>query len=381
MATSIGASNVAGAEHPQGYIDSVTALRGVAALWVVLFHFHYIIDPLTPEATGLVGRGYLWVDFFFVLSGFIICHVYGDRFARGASWRTFGRYLEARFSRIYPLHLFTLCLMVGFWAVAWTAAPAVRSSAISELFDTATIPQKVALLDAMGTTKGLTWNPPSWSISAEWWTYVVAVLLFPVIHLRRRAQVWGAIAVALAGLAVLEWLHPSGSLHITADLGVLRCLFGFTLGVAVYQLYRTGWCAGVLRRDLAFAAVAIAILGLLHRSPADVLILPAFALLLLASATNDGHVRTLLNARPMRYLGEISYSIYMVQAFWIVLLWTVLLHTGQVDSLGNFGTSPLERSGLLLLLLALIVTSSGLTYRYLECPARDWFRRAAKRRG
>lgn len=74
-------------EYGNPYLPSLTALRGIAALWVVLFHMDVIVyyrdlGPLLPhEWSGLITQGYLWVDFFFILSGFIICHIYGSQFS------------------------------------------------------------------------------------------------------------------------------------------------------------------------------------------------------------------------------------------------------------------------------------------------------------
>lgn len=357
------------------YIDSLTALRGVAALWVVVFHFDAFLDRLVaPAATGLVSRGYLWVDFFFVLSGFIICHVYGDRFTARPLRKSFWPYLSARFSRIYPLHLFSLGLALAFWVVTRAAVPQLEGSPLFALFTPETLPQNVALLHAMGTTDGLSWNVPSWSIAAEWWTYLIAVLIFPLLNVGRGWRTWGAIAACLLALVALERLHPSGTLDVTWDLGVLRCVLGFTMGVSAYQLYRARWGHRVLQGDLAFAATAVAILGLLHRTPADALLVPLFALLVLAAAHNRGRARGWLNTRPMRHLGDISYSVYMVQAFWLSIFWTgFALHTGRMG-IGDFGYPLPVRLLLLVALLGAVVATGGLTYRFVEIPARDWLR-------
>ena len=118
------------------YISSLTPLRGIAALLVVLFHYQAfsimhgfpgLLDQLNSQ---FITKGYLWVDFFFILSGFVISHVYGEKLKNRSS-SIVKNYLWARFSRLYPLHVFVMLLlaiqMIGLnllypvYAVGWNA--------------------------------------------------------------------------------------------------------------------------------------------------------------------------------------------------------------------------------------------------------------------
>ena len=98
-------------------IRSLTSLRGIAALIIVVHHFSYYALPQLGVMLSVYSyffqNGYLAVDLFFILSGFIMTHVYLDRFSAGVSKSTYWQYLRARFARIYPLHLFTLLVLVG----------------------------------------------------------------------------------------------------------------------------------------------------------------------------------------------------------------------------------------------------------------------------
>jgi peptidoglycan/LPS O-acetylase OafA/YrhL len=152
------------------------------------------------------------------------------------------------------------------------------------------------------------------------------------------------------------------------------------VGVGLYQGYRAGAGARVLRTDRAFAAATLLVLALLHRTPADALLVPAFSLLLLAAAWNAGRARRLLAARPLRFLGEVSYSIYLLQGVWLVVLWFgLILRTGRADAFGNFGTPLPVRLLLVAGVAALVVGSAALTHRYVEVPAREWLRRRTRR--
>src|ERR1700744_3320893 len=94
-------------------IRSHTSLRGIAAVLVVAFHYAVPLRHVGFDVnryTLLVARGYLWVDLFFILSGFILCHVYANQLV---DIRSIASFFRARFARIYPLHIATLLLLVG----------------------------------------------------------------------------------------------------------------------------------------------------------------------------------------------------------------------------------------------------------------------------
>ncbi len=93
----------------------LTPLRGIAALIVVLFHARLLLFPQWMESiaghTQLIENGYLWVDLFFILSGLVLAHVYGEAFARTPRTIGYGRFLWLRLTRVYPLYLVTLLLL------------------------------------------------------------------------------------------------------------------------------------------------------------------------------------------------------------------------------------------------------------------------------
>jgi len=96
-----------------GYLSNLTPLRGMAAILVAIFHFEMAIARFVPAArTMFFEKSYLMVDLFFVLSGFIMLHVYGDSFHQTLRKDSVRHFFVARFARTYPLHLFTLLLLV-----------------------------------------------------------------------------------------------------------------------------------------------------------------------------------------------------------------------------------------------------------------------------
>src|SRR5579863_5191282 len=146
------------------------SLRGMAALIVVVYHAVWL-NPLTQST--FFSNGALMVDFFFVLSGFVICHSYGDRLS---DLRDFGRFLWLRLGRLYPLHIAFLMVFVFIEGVKYFAQLHYGIIADKPAFtvnDTGAFVANVFLLQALSFTAPLTFNYPSWSISVEVYAYVV----------------------------------------------------------------------------------------------------------------------------------------------------------------------------------------------------------------
>src|SRR5664279_2124889 len=148
------------------YLSNLTPLRGIAAIWVAVYHFQGIaVTFISSGSTHLIDRGYIMVDLFFIMSGFIICHVYRKSFEEGLTAKNFKQFFIARFARIYPLHLFVLIVLI-----LWIAKIGVGG--LGMVFDPTSIPTNLLLIHSFGIHKVFTWNVPSWSISAEWWAYM-----------------------------------------------------------------------------------------------------------------------------------------------------------------------------------------------------------------
>src|SRR5437899_2287510 len=147
--------------------EALDGWRGVCASLVVLFHFHGH-SPI--YSSGLVRGSYLFVDFFFVLSGFVIAYNYARRLG---DWPGVKRFLILRCGRVYPLHLFMLMCFVAYETLRLAEKPDAFTGPNSP----AAVVSNVLLLQSMGVHDHLTWNGPSWSISTEWWTYVVFALV------------------------------------------------------------------------------------------------------------------------------------------------------------------------------------------------------------
>lgn len=346
-------------------LRALTTLRFLAALWVVLYTaWPHLEVGFTPVA---VTKGYLGVETFFVLSGFILSHVYLE--AAGERRFSYGGFLWARLARVYPLHLVTLFGMIGLGAAATVAGLSIDGS----LTDWRALPAHLTLTHAWGLATSSAFNHPSWSISAEWAAYL-GFPAFAVVAWRLRDRpvlATGLAAVfALALYAAFEPLAGYSLTEATFRWGALRIVPCFALGCALYLIHRRGGVpfAGPVALISGIALLTSASLGLW-----DAITVLAAGGLILGLGSLDNARAGILGSKTGVYLGEISYSIYMVCAPVLLLTTNVAARlTGAED----------KRFDLLvwLVLVAAIPMAAMLTYHLVERPARKALRGLAERR-
>ena len=342
-------------------IRPLTSLRIVAALWVLAYHFRDHLG-LDVDRLGLVAKGYLGVDLFFILSGFILSHVYLGRVE--ARRFNYGSFLWARLSRIYPVHLVTLAATIAIWLVAMKLGAQFSPVA----FDPRVLPQHLLLVHAWGTTPSVQWNFPSWSISAEWFAY----LLFPitaalVLALRRAAWLTVLLALGLF-LAMVLGLETIGlPLSEVTRLGFIRIVPAFLFGAA---LYRLGASTTLPRYAVLFGAsvAAVWIVAAASQSLSDVVIWPAFGLLIFSLAeASKTRSRGVLGAAWLVYLGEVSYSVYMTH------LPVDIAYFHALDRIAPDLSGAAAWAAWAGVFAATLLVSIA-TYHLVERPARNWMR-------
>src|SRR5436190_20816730 len=157
-------------DSPRARFEALDALRGLCACLVALFHVQAYshIYQLT-----LLRHSYLFVDFFFVLSGFIITANYRTRLLKGFS---FWNFMLLRFCRVYPLHFAILIAFVGLEFARYLFGGLVGGAANDKFSGSRSVEAivtNILLIHSLGVHGTLTWNPPSWSISTEFYTYVI----------------------------------------------------------------------------------------------------------------------------------------------------------------------------------------------------------------
>ncbi len=359
----------------QKYIGSLTAMRGLAALWVMLFHidvslFYRDMGALVSrDATGLLSKGYLWVDFFFILSGFVIFYIYADALQASPRGQHIIDYLWARLARIYPLHLLCLGLVVIIALIYPHFVPGVEDGSWKTFMAWRAIPSNLLLTHAMNQHVYLSWDIVSWSIGAEAWTYVAAVPLLIVLPRLSAGTAFGLAVIAFTGLAAYVLMQKDATLDITYRWGVVRCLFEFTIGACVWRLWQARAIAWWGRDVVLLGLLAGVVLSFHFKTfgrGGDLVVVPLFAVLVYGLAVADGAVSRVLNGAVSEYLGRISYALYLVHgvafsAFWF-LMPTVKAAIGQATTV--------ERWLYAAVFITLVIAVSHLVHYGFEKPVR-----------
>jgi peptidoglycan/LPS O-acetylase OafA/YrhL len=291
------------------HISGLTGLRGVAALWVLGFHLLGVFEHWGWNlgfVRAPLEAGYLGVDLFFALSGFVIAHAYTDKLAgqsSKAAWRSF---MHRRFARMYPVHIFVLVILL----VGIVGSRAIgRDFAEGADYGLGNLLRHLTLTQVWLPGGSASWNAPSWSIHAEWFAYAC----FPLFawRLQRVKSVAKLLTISGIGyvtlIGVVE-LALGGDYDRTYDFGVLRCAAGFTAGACLWRCWKLG--AMHAKRIVRLARLwPVIVIGLLFVGASPALVLPALALavpLLVVSRQSP-----VLSSRALQYLGRISYALYM----------------------------------------------------------------------
>jgi peptidoglycan/LPS O-acetylase OafA/YrhL len=353
-------------------LPALTGIRCFAALNLVLFHFTppaHVLGPLSP----IVDGGYVSVSFFLLLSGFILTYNYAERASQGQlrAWK----FWQARFSRLYPVYIFSLLISVGMLIREFHAQ--TRLNFILGMVMTPLLIQ--------GWHPRLTtfWNTPAWTMSTEAFFYI----LFPWLLTVRRPSRGKSLLCLMAGIWICSFIlpllyiyfNPDGDHHINRySSGVwLRALKfmpiqhvpSFLFGMALAFLNEKIPAAS--RKRLAAGVVGFVsvylILCFADRIPYvllhDGLLMPLFAAIILCLAGRNSLSR-IFGILPFMVIGEASYCLYLLH----FNLWN-MLHRSQL----------LEKSGLAIfdpwISYLLVIIAALLTKRLIEKPARSWITR------
>lgn len=338
-------------------LRALSGIRGIAAWFVVLYHIRLSIAGLPGWALSVFAKGYLAVDFFFLLSGFVLWLTYGARL-RGGGIAGVARFWQRRVARIWPLHLFMLGCAV---ALALLLAATGRHDPAE--FPFGELPLHVLLIQNWGLTDRLSWNDPAWSISAEWAAYLLFPLFVALVDWRKVPGIGVVAGIAALLLALHGVMAASGAATLGQDIshwGLVRCLFEFAAGTGICALWLR--CAErPLPAIIASLALGIAVgtATIAGRVPETLGAPIAFAALLLFLALTCGMRGNALESRAIHYLGEISYATYLGH----FLLWKLFKLAFVTDA---YHVPP----GLIGLYLIGVLLSSIALYHMVERPAQ-----------
>ena len=377
-------------------IDALTGLRFVAAAVVAVEHFPEMIPGLDPSDAAQGGAG---VSLFFVLSGFVLVHTYGELLAVRSDERPVRQFSLARFARITPLHLVALAIVAPLVIALRNplldhTAGAVGLGLLANIF----------LVHAWFPFQAFNlWNGPAWSISVEAFFYATFPFLVPLIvwPIMRRRWVGRAIAtiimVQVAAFLVVSIVAGSFLLDRSGDVEGTRLIMGrlanipamrlgeFLIGCLLGAAYRAeyrrigfvGWRwledARVRSALLIGAVAAVIAIQFTSACPAAVCYpgatnaralvdlrlfvayLPVVVVIIAAVAWGPSPISRALSTRTMVRLGEVSFAFYILQwAAWLVI--------------NSSSSSPTQFEAIMAVLVTLAL--SFLAYRWVEVPAR-----------
>ena len=347
---------------------SLDSFRGLMAVSVMLYHLR-VSGSFTEWL--LFRHAEVFVSFFFVLSGFVLTHAYGSQMQFN-----FRKFFITRTFRLLPLHLFMLGVFIVLECGRYLAAQQgmdFNNAPFSGKYDPAGIlPNALLLQSWTHLTNPLSFNYPSWSISIEYYTYMIFALILSIAF-GVRTWVWATVV-----FMALALMYAGNTFFTIESLRGLGYFFTGCLAYAVYlKLPRFGQANSGVLTILEVAAVAATLVFVVTDFAAKPFMAsPLFGVIVVIFAFDGGAVSRLLAGRAFNFLGKLSYSIYLTHAavlFCVVSAFMVAKKLLGVDIAPMIEGARFLDTGSVLLnnLVALLVAGSVVlvsmfTYRYVE---------------
>ena len=348
-----------------GYISALTGLRGVAAWWVVVYHFSDPLVGIVPAWLFLILRhGYLSVDLFFVLSGCVI-YASSGRFLGSLGRRVVVTFLLNRLIRIYPLHLVLMLLYLANPLALWIFSSGGGDSA---RYGAGYYIASIFLVQNWGGFDRLQWNIPAWSISAEFAAYLLCPFLIYISvsklvdSIGRLALMAFILAMSLGTVFFYREQYSLGD-NITS-LGVIRCVLEFWIGLCVGAICQHKTQVTTKRlwlNSVALVVLAAIVVSLFFSGVSDFWVMPLWSALLILILSKGDHVFSrFLSIGVIHYIGVISYSTYLTHFF--IKDWVKFLSV-------SVGVTQFS------VYIAVCLISSIVFYEFVEKPSRVHLRR------
>lgn len=352
--------------------ESLDAFRGLCALSVVMFHMH-----LTGSITELdFFRGsFIFVDMFFVLSGFVLTHGYG--FKENLNFKTF---MKARFFRLYPLHLFMFMVFITlefgklffykFGGFLFNSEPFTNFFAVSEM-----IPNLLLIQSWTPFTNHLSFNGPSWSISIEFYMYA---LLFMSISLFKSKRVISWFVISIVAFALI---YSESEVVVGEVLRGLSCFFGGAFTYVIYKKiahFKPSYISGSIIEATLLVCIVLAVQSKLEYRSIITTVLFFFTILFFAF--ESGALSNLLKVKPLQYTGKLSYSIYMTHSAVLFCFTSTAMILQKITGIEvvsmiegvrylNFGSTI--NNVVIIFILSVVIYISSFTYKYIEIKGQE----------
>lgn len=354
-------------------LDALDALKGVAA---VALAFYAWSGFTIWSGSAVVGQFYLFVDFFFVFTGFLIAEVYRDQMQSRAD---LGKFAILRLARLYPIHLFFLVPLAGielmklFYA-ALGAPQAGEAAFVADHLSLVGLAANLTFTQAFGLLDNPGWNEPSWYAATEFWVSILFAIAC-LFGLMRHAA--GRAVLAAVAIGALAWmLAEPGTMKLENGGAFARGVYGFGVGVAAHSILRIDriarWLAEIRRRFAGFIeapSLVLVAIFIAHSDGVASFAAPVvFTVLIFVFADGRGAISRRLRGGFFRMLGKFSYSIYMSH-FLFILPMRGMIETGGGKDVTIIATFAVG------LFIALTIVFGIITERLVEAPTRDAIRR------
>lgn len=357
----------------KNHFEILDGLRGIAAITVVIFHLFETFSEAN-HLKQIVNHGYLAVDFFFVLSGFVIGYAYDDR------WGTMrpGDFFKRRLIRLHPM--IVMGMLIGAVAFYFSASPElfpqISSTPVWKLILTMlvgfTLLSLPSSLDIRGWGEMYPLNGPAWSLFYEY----VANILY-ALFIRRLSNRMLAVVVFLAGCALIHLAvtSPNGdviggwSLDLPQfRIGLTRLLYPFFAGLLLSRISKPGrignaflWSSLMVVAVLAFPRVGGSEQLWANGLYDSLSIIILFPLIVYVGAS--GSIKGKTAGLACRFLGDISYPLYIIHypLIYVFTAWALDNKVPMKDAWAE---------GLLVLLASVAIAYASL--KWYDIPVRKW---------
>lgn len=363
-------------------IHGLTTIRAFVALQVVAFHAWSCFLPLEQNSWfyhHVINVGYVGVNFFFILSGYILSYVYIGDVKEPAVEKS--GFWKSRFARIYPVYVFSFALEIPLFVEGVIS----RHDHLKNAFmGTATLFANLLFIQAWFPDLRWRWNNPSWTLSVEAFFY----LLFPIlgVWIWKKARnenlplIIFAVYLILLAPSIFFWITRPGSNEPMIEWMTLNPALRipeFVLGILLFKYQRhyldSSGNKKRLSRLFTWLGLSMLMVGLMASGLIPWFVLrggildPAFMSLIAGVALAERNSSALWNVRPLVLLGEASYSVYILQAP-IKEWFSMVTPRFQIylSARGDEKNHPV----LFLVYLSILIGAGILSLKYFETPLR-----------
>lgn len=347
--------------------EVLDSFRGLAAIFVVIHHMHYVGSM--SEWSFFESSG-LFVELFFILSGFVLSHSYA--FKQNLKFRHF---FISRTFRLMPLHIVTLLVLIVI-EFGKLFASNYGLNFNSEAFSGTSnpnqiIPNLLLLQSWLPNVESLSWNLPSWSISIEYYLYMIFFITL-LLKENTKYTLWFLISIIM-------FICIFNGSEIAKE--ILRGTSCFFAGTLIYLLYRKLQDKITFKKSYFTIIESLILLLLTLTISSDIeskslIVTLLFCIQILIFSFEKGFISKILKQKVFQYLGKLSYSIYMIHLIILFCVLAVLIIVQKIFKIEltlminharyiDFG-NPIFNNIAIVFILGIIIFISGFTYKYIE---------------